>query len=66
MKPEKLGATGSFPDGKLNKYDEGELRVAITKSNGKVVIDFGKSVSWVAMTPEEAKNLSTLILKHAE
>ena len=36
----KLGATGAFPDGKMNKTDEGELRMAISSANGFVRIDF--------------------------
>lgn len=30
-----LGATGKFPDGKLNKDDEGEIAIGITHSKGK-------------------------------
>lgn len=42
----KLGGTGQYPQGKLGKDDEGELRIAMAadKRNKKVAIDFGKPV----------------------
>lgn len=62
----KLGATGAFPDGKLNATDEGELRMAVSSDgNGLVRIDFGKPVKWFALPANEAKALAALILKYA-
>lgn len=65
-KQEKLGATGKFPEGKLNKYDKGELRLAISKENNNVRIDFGKSISWLAFPKEDALALGNLLIKHAK
>lgn len=62
----KLGATGEFPDGKIQENDEGQIRVAITQKDGRVVIDFGKQITWIGFTKEEAKGLAELLLKHAE
>lgn len=42
----KLGATGKFPQGKLNARDEGELTIAVGIKDGVVMIDFGKPVKW--------------------
>lgn len=59
------GATGKYPEGKLNPDDQGELRAALGVVDGRVVIDFGKPVPWIAMTPEEAINFGAKIVEHA-
>lgn len=62
----KLGATGAFPEGKLHKGDEGELRMAVGRGkDGNVHIDFGKDVAWLALPPNEAKTLAALLMRHA-
>jgi hypothetical protein len=61
----KLGATGAFPDGKLNRTDEGELRMAVSSVNGLVRIDFGKPTAWVAFPANQAKELAALLMIHA-
>lgn len=63
-KNRKLGATGRFPQGKLNKDDEGEIRLAIGHENGKVIIDFGKPVAWIGMNPQEAIEFAAMIFQH--
>lgn len=67
-KPLKLGATGRFPEGKLNSDDEGELRfeVAFDPLNGIVRIDFGKPVTWLGLSPETAIAFAELLLKAAQ
>lgn len=61
----KLGATGQFPEGKLNEEDEGELRLAVGADldNKKVIIDFGKLVAWIALSPKDARQLAEVIRK---
>lgn len=62
----KLGATGAFPEGKLNKTDEGELRMAVSSTgDGLVRVDFGKPVAWFAISPNQAKELAAHLMKHA-
>lgn len=61
----KLGATGEFPEGKLNKDDEGGLRMAITTHKDNVIIDFGKPVHWLGLPKAEATALANMILKKA-
>lgn len=61
----KLGGTGTFPEGKLNASDEGELRMAISSSDGLVRIDFGKPVAWFAVPANQAKELAALLMRHA-
>ncbi len=59
------GATGEFPQGKLTPSDEGAIRFAIGEQDGKVVIDFGTSVHWFAMTAQEAADLASSLLSKA-
>lgn len=60
-----LGGTGAFPDGKLNRHDEGEIRLAISSKDGIVRIDFGKPVTWVGFKATEAKEIAALLMRHA-
>lgn len=59
------GALGDFPEGALTKQDEGAIQFAIGEMNGKVIIDFGTSVHWVGMTPQQAADFASTILKRA-
>ncbi len=61
----KAGATGKFPQGKLTKSDEGELRIAVNIHNGKVVLAFGKAIEWIGLTPKLASELGVILIKHA-
>ena len=61
----KLGATGNFPQGKLNEADEGELQLAVGAKPGKVIIDFGKSVKWIGMEPEGARQFAVFVMNRA-
>lgn len=62
----ELGATGEFPDGKINENDEGELKMAVGHKGELVFIDFGKPVKWIGMNPSEALQLAKMITEHAE
>lgn len=61
-----LGPTGKFPMGHLNQDDEGEIRIGITSSNGKVVIDFGKPIHWIGFSPEQAKQIAETLIARAD
>ena len=63
MRVHKSGATGRFPDGKLNEKDEGEIRTAIGVVDGNVVIDFGTPVTWMAMPPGQAIEIANALMK---
>lgn len=64
----RLGATGKFPEGKLNADDEGELQFAIAadKKNKVVIIDFGKEVAWLGMPKDVAIAFANSVLEKAE
>lgn len=59
------GAIGSYPEGKLTKGDEGAIQFAIGEQDGKVVIDFGTSVHWLGMTPQQAADFASTLLAKA-
>ncbi len=65
---QNLGPTGEFPRGKINKTDEGELRIAIGSDLEKkvVIMDFGKPTAWLGFPPEVADNLADLLKQHAQ
>lgn len=46
-----------YPDGKLNENDNGELRIATYVKDGRVILDFGKDVSWIGFDKHTLKAL---------
>lgn len=62
---EKLGPTGRFPDGKVSEHDQGELQFAVYHKDGKVIVEYGTSVTWVGLDPNSAINFGNALLKHA-
>lgn len=63
--PDQPGATGKFPDGKMTPLDEGELQVKIGAQDGRIVIDFGKNVTWLGLRKSEALALGQMIIEKA-
>lgn len=64
---EKLGATGNHPDGKLTEDDEGEIRLAIGHTPGKVIIDFGdKPIKWIGFNTTQARQIAMTLIEHAD
>jgi hypothetical protein len=63
----KLGATGQFPRGKMNTDDEGELQFAVGSDpdKHKVIINFGKPVAWIGISPADAEQIAQSLIKHA-
>lgn len=61
-----LGPTGRFPRGKITPADEGEIRIAIAKKDGVVILNFGKPVTWIGFPPDEARAIAALLIKHAD
>lgn len=59
------GAVGSFPDGQLGPNDEGSLQFGLSAVDGRVVIDFGKPVRSLGMTPQEACDFAGDLVKLA-
>lgn len=60
-----LGATGKFPEGKLVEHDEGEIQFSVRTFEGKVIIEWGKSVKWIGMNATQALELAACLIRHA-
>ena len=60
-----LGPVGEYPDGKLGPTDSGALVMAVSVDHGRVVVDFGTQVTWLAWSPDEAEGFANAILKVA-
>lgn len=60
-----IGATGLFPHGQLGPHDEGELRFRVSTIDGRIVLDFGKPVHSLGMTPQQACDLAGDLIKIA-
>ena len=58
--------TDQYPDGKISDDDEGELTVAITATEEHLVINFFKSVRWIALRRDEAIEFGEQIIKRAK
>lgn len=65
-----MGPTGDYPEGSQNamhESDEGGLKIGVAvHPSGNVVINFGKSVAWVGLPPEQAIAFADTIRKGAE
>lgn len=63
---EKLGATGKYPDGKIQPNDAGEIKFSVghDPDNALCFLDFGTQVKWLAMTPQDAIDLGRALIKH--
>lgn len=63
-----FGATGQFPEGKIDASDEGEIKIGVAKIDGKVILNFGSPVKWVGFTPQQARQLAESLRKasHAD
>lgn len=59
------GATGLYPEGALNKTDEGQLQFALGHKDGKVTLEFGTPVAWIGLNPQQAADLAMSMLRHA-
>lgn len=62
---DNLGPTGKFPEGKITKGDQGELKMAIGIYKNTVIIDFGTKISWLGLPKQEAIAFAELIIKNA-
>lgn len=63
---DKIGPTGDFPDGKIGVDDDGGLRIGIAIRKDKILIAFGVSIDWIAMSPEDALEFASKIMLHAK
>lgn len=66
MRKPKLGPTGQFPNGQLNKDDEGGINIAVGRRGNVIILEFGKPIAWLGMSPEDAKRIGESLLTSAK
>lgn len=59
------GATGKFPDGKIDALDEGEIRIRIGVKDKRIIMEFGKPVASIGFTKDEAFAIGEQIIEIA-
>lgn len=63
---DNLGPTGKYPEGKISERDEGEIAFAVGVEQGKIALNFGKPIAFIAFTPEQAMEIARLIRNKAK
>lgn len=67
-----LGATGRFPDGKIVREDQGEIKISIGVANRisgaphSIVMHFGKEVAWIGFTAAQAREIAKTLVANAD
>jgi hypothetical protein len=61
-----LGATGEYPHGTTGPEDQGELKAAVYIKNNRLFINFGKQLSWLALTKQESLAFGNGLVKKAK
>ena len=56
---------GEFPDGRLNKDDEGAIPIAIGHQDGRVTMQFARNLNWVGFTADQAVDVAQTLIEHA-
>lgn len=54
----------SFPRGKLNANDEGQLQIAMTIRKNTLIVHFGKPVEWIGFSLHEVTALREVLEKY--
>lgn len=63
----RLGPTGRYPAGRSDRpNDDGELRAALQIEGDRIVLDFGRTLSWLSMTPAQARTIARELLRRVE
>lgn len=62
-----LGSTRRFPNGVVNDIDQGEIKFAIGSDPERelVLLNFGTSIDFLGMKPQEAIEMAQLLIRHA-
>lgn len=61
----KTGPTGNYPDGKMTEDDRGEVCLQIGRADSYVMIEFGCEMSWMAMHPQQAREMGCRLIEWA-
>lgn len=63
-----IGAQGVYLRDKIKPDDKGLLAVAMTidKEKGVIMIDFGTSISWIGLTPDDARVFAKALIERSD
>jgi len=61
----RIGPTGEFPHGAISEEDRGELAVMVYSKGGRIITDFGTTLSFLAMRPIEAIGYARVLMQKA-
>jgi len=59
----KHGIPFQVPGGQDPLQQKRDLRVQVREQGGQVIVDFGQSISWMALSPEQATKYAATIIK---
>jgi hypothetical protein len=59
----KHGIPFQVPAGQDPLQQKRDLRVQVREQAGQVIVDFGQSISWMALSPEQATKYAATIIK---
>lgn len=65
VKEPAFGSTGKYPDGSIDSTDEGEIIFNVSSHRGRVIVNFGKPVSWLGLDARQAGALAATLIQHA-
>lgn len=55
-----------YPDGKLNENDRGAIPISLLVEDGRLVIDFSRSITWIGFSREDAIRFGEKIVEIAK
>lgn len=60
-------AKRAYSEGRISATDDGDLACVITTDHARkrIIMDFGKSITWLAMTAEDAARWGEELIKRA-
>ena len=60
-------AKREWPEGRIEGTDDGQIvfKLSSDPETGVIKVDFGKPVTWVGMSPNDAVQVAQLLIKHA-
>ena len=66
--PPKLGPLGTYSQGKADKHDKGDLRLAVSVDPLHRIIrmDFGTELTWIGLGTQEARAIANALLNAVE
>lgn len=65
LKAAQAKVQGEYPDGRLKADDDGAVLVAIGHDDGKVVMRFPHTLTWIGFSAQQAMDIAATLVEHA-